>query len=240
MQNLQPIFIRSNLTFKVADREFNFLNHGVSVFGISGLRWPHSDPTGLVGQPTRVLVDVLARERFKFSAEALLTAEVTTDAFYLGAKFYLPEADRKRLARTISEEGFYPTNYIRKYPRIPAWTNISAMPVRTIVQTDSDELVVFDVANMSPNGILLHSENAKAAEYMPGSRIRAQVEPRGEPYKPFSFDGQVCRIMLDKNPQSGNVARYLGIRMTRIDEDEKQNFLEILQSVLNKLKDVGI
>lgn len=234
---MQRIFIRANFTFKVAGREYNFLNHGVSVFGISGLNWPHSDPAMHVGQPTRVTIDVLARERFRFSTEALLTAEATTDAVYMGARFVISDADRKRLAAVIATEGFVPTNYIRKYPRIPAWPNIAQMPLRTVVQNELDELIVFDVANLSPNGLLLHSENPKAAAYIPGSRIRAQVDPRGD-FKAFSIDGQVCRVMTDKSSQSGNIDRYLGIRIMRIPEHEKQNFLDILNAVLNKIKGV--
>lgn len=237
MQNSpKPIFIRANFTFELIDRDYNFLNHAVSVFGISGLRWPHFDPTGFVGQQVKVTVDVLAQQRFRFTTDALITAELTTDAVYLGARFYPGDGDKRRLAEAISREGFYPTNYLRKFPRIPAWPTISNVPLRTVVKAEFDELVVFDIANISPNGILLLSENPKAAEYYAGSRLHAQVEPRGEPFKPFTFDGQVCRVLMDKNPSSGNINRYLGIRMLRIPDDEKTNFLEILQAVLHKMK----
>ncbi len=235
-----PIFIRSNLRFTLFGREYAFPAEGVSLFGISNLRSPHFDPTDMVGEQVRIEVDVLSKEPFAFATNAWLTAEATVDNVYLGMKFNLGEKIRTRLGQVISLEGYYPTNYIRKFPRIPARDVIPTMPLRAILATIDEELLAFDIANMSPNGILLYSENPKAAFLVPSVRIQAQVEPRGSTMAPFDFDGIVCRMMMDMNPVTRNIKRYLGIKFTRIPDEQKQNFLEILKAVLESIQQAGM
>jgi hypothetical protein len=237
---LPPIFVRSNFSFKLLGQEYSFTNQGVSLFGVSGLRWHNFAPIEHVGEQLTISVDVLTRNRFQFTAPAMITAEVTTDATYLGLKFYLQDQDREKLHQAIKAEGYYPTNYMRKYPRIPAWRNIARMPLRTIVTTRDGELIVFDIANLSPGGILLHTENPNAAVYTPGANIHGQVEPRGGTFLPFQFDGMVCRLLLDQHPQSKNTNRFLGVRFLRLDPNQKENFLGILRAVLDDIVDDNI
>ncbi|MBI3557320.1 MAG: PilZ domain-containing protein [Deltaproteobacteria bacterium] len=235
-----PIFIRSNVRFTLFGHEYVFPAEGVSLFGISSLRSPNFDPTDMVGEQVRIEVDVLSKEPFAFATNAWLTAEATVDNVYLGMKFNLGEKIRSKLVQAIQLEGYYPTNYIRKYPRIPAKDVIPTMPLRAIVSTIDDELLAFDIANMSPNGILLHTENPKAAFLVPSVRVQAQVEPRGSTMAPFDFEGIVCRMMMDMNPVTRNIKRYLGIKFTRIPEEQKQNFLEILKAVLESIQQSGM
>ena len=211
------------------------MNQGVSAFGISSLKWAQFDPTEHVGEKIQVTVDLLTKVRSRFTTQALLTAEMTTDASYLGMKFLLPPAERERLVAVIKQEGFCPTAYIRKYPRIPATNSIPNMPLRAIVRDHQDSLLVFDIANMSPNGILLYTENPRASFFVPTSRLVAQVEPRGEMFQSFEFEGAVCRVLLDRNPETGNMTRYLGIRFMRLTKTDKDNLLDILRAVLSNI-----
>jgi hypothetical protein len=236
-----PIFIKSNFVFKIREREFSFLNHGVSVFGITGLKWTHFDPIDRVGEKVQITIDVLAKQRFSLTTAARLTSEQTTDATYLGMRFDLSEFDKMKLTGAIAREGFCPTEYIRKYPRIPAVASVAAMPLRVIAQEDSlGELMVFDVANVSPNGILLHSENPKAILFQPGSRIRAQVEPRADLFHAFDFEGVVCRLVMDKHPALSNITRYLGIRFLNIPKDQKAHFLDLLKVIVKSFQIQGL
>jgi hypothetical protein len=232
------MFIKSNFLFalKGGDREYSFLNQGVSIYGISGLRWTAFDPADHVGDEVTATMDVLAREKFRFSTLARLTAETTADSSYLGMKFYLSDFEKTRLAAAIQKEGYYPTDYVRKYPRIPARGVIASMPLRAIVNSDANDLVAFDIANMSPSGVLFCTENPKAALFPPGMRLRVQIDPRGERFSAFKFEGLVCRVSMEKNPETKNISRYLGIRFLRIPDNERQHFLEILRAVLDNIQ----
>ena len=234
-----PLYIKSNLTFSILDgkipKEFNFINQPVSPFGIAGLRWAHFDPIDHVGDEVKATVQVISSDPFTFSTDALLTAEATTDATYLGIKFYMNPSDQERLSAAIKKEGFYPTSYIRKYPRIPAIDTIYSMPVRAIVKT-TETMIVFDIANISPNGILLQTENPTAVTLMPGSRITVQIEPRGDILQSFRFEGMICRIIMDKNPRTKNINRFLGIRLTKMEDAEKAIFQSVLKAVIANLQ----
>jgi hypothetical protein len=114
------------------------------------------------------------------------------------------------------------------------------MPMRAIIKDQNNELIAFDIANMSPNGILLYTENPNAIFFKPSSRIQVQVEPRGMIFEPFHFEGIICRLMQDKNLESNNWSRYLGIRFTHINEANKQTFLEMLKAVIKNLHRAGM
>ena len=47
-------------------------------------------------------------------------------------------------------------------------------------------------------------------------------------------------MMMDMNPTTRNIKRYLGIKFTRIPNDQKQNFLEILKAVLDSIQAAGL
>jgi hypothetical protein len=248
-----PIYIKANYSFKLLENpqlaahlqnnpylEFRYLNQPISAFGVSGLRWAQFDPLDRVGEKTDVTIDVLAATRYKFTTPATLTAEITGETTYLGLKFYSSDFDRSRLMASIKTEGFYPTNYIRKYPRIPASGQIHSMPLRAILRATTPDLIVFDIANMSPNGILLLTENPLASTLLPGTRVFAQVEPRGNIHLPFEFEGLVCRVMMDKDPKSPNIARYLGIRFLRMVEGQKEIFEMVLRTVLENIQRSGL
>jgi hypothetical protein len=151
-------------------------------------------------------------------------------------KFLLDQPNRLKLGASIHDEGFYPPDHSRKYPRIPATDEIPQMPLRAIIKTDDGALIALDIADMSPSGILLYSENSKVDQYPPDTKIRVQVEPRGEQFKPFNFTGLVCRVVRDTSMRSGNITRYLGVKFVELEETDKRNFTGILQAVLTKLK----
>lgn len=239
-QNLPPIFVRSNLTFEHQGKIYSYSNQGCSLYGFSSLQAQAFDPTDHVGEMVKLTVDVLHTDSFQFSTSASITSEVTTDTTYLGLKFYLGDVVRNRLAQAIKNGGYYPTDYVRKYPRIPAKEYIASMPLRAIVSGELSEYIVFDVANMSPNGLLLNTENPKALLLIPGMRINGQVEPRGGTSDPFDFQGLVCRMLMDKNPKTDNLRRFLGIKITFIPPEQRQTFLEILKSVLNNIQSEGL
>lgn len=231
-----PVFIRANFTLIIQGKEYSFLNYPISSYGISGLKWPHFHPIDHVGEIIEIKLDVLAATRFSLATTARITAESTSDVTYLGAKFNLNNNDHLKLITAIKKEGTCPTHYFRQFPRIPARQDLATIPLRAIVKTANNELIAFDLANLSPNGVLLHTENPKAGLLLAGSRIQVQIEPRGSNFEPFQFAGLICRVMLEKNSTTQNLIHLLGIRITHLDEKSKNNFLSVLRTVINELQ----
>jgi len=234
-----PIFIRANFKFHVLGQEFSFLNQAISVFGVSALKWSYFEPISRVGELVSISVDVLARERFKFTTTGSLMAEQTVDANMLSIRFHLQPQDKVKLEHAIAVEGFCPTSHMRKYPRIPAVQKISDMPLRAIAQVDDNDQMVFDIANLSPNGILLYTENPKGGIYLPGNRVRGQIEPRGSYADSIHFEGIVRRTFQERNLDSQNLAHYLGVRFSHIPPSQQDRFVDLLRSVLHDIKQLN-
>ena len=97
--------------------------------------------------------------------------------------------------------------------------------------------MIFDVANLSPSGILLSSENSMASKIQPGQRVKMIIEPRG--YFPIQIhmEGLVCRISEDMAVESGNVVRSFGIKFLRVNEADRIAFLELLKDILERMKE---
>lgn len=233
--SLIPIFIKGNVRFALLGREFNFPSEDVSPFGVSGLRLNNANPEDLVGTAVNASIEIMASRRFVFYSDSRITSEATVDAVYMGLSFSLREEIKRRLIQAIQKEGYYPTSYMRKYPRIPASENIPTMPLRAILSSTMTESIAFDIANMSPNGVLLYTENPAANVLLPGMRITVQIEPRGMPVRATHFDGMICRVMQNVNVQNNNIRRYLGIRMLRLSADDRQNFRDTLKAVLTHI-----
>lgn len=237
MSMISPrVFVKASLQFRHGLQEYTFLNQPVSVYGVAGLRWKAFDPTEHVGEEVSLTVDVLSSERYRFQTKATFTSEQTTDSVYLGMHFDLIPETRRKLEALIQREGFYPTSYLRKYPRIPSTEALADMPMRTIVSDPDGELISFDIANLSPSGILICTENPKAAYLNPGSRLSGQVEPRGRNYEDFEFEGLVCRVLQVRQNTSKNILRYLGIRFAHMRKEDKEKFLHVLRSVVLSLQ----
>ncbi|MBI3556310.1 MAG: PilZ domain-containing protein [Deltaproteobacteria bacterium] len=234
---LPPMFVPANIEFTLNGKAYAFAKEGVSLFGTAGLITPDFSPIDLVGEVVAVTINVLTFPPLRISTPAQLTAQLTTEKEYIGLKFRLSDSDRERMNEAIRREGFYPTSYIRKYPRIPARESIPYVPIRAVVLTPGEEVTVFDVANISPNGILLYSENFKSNLFPPGSDILIQVEPRGQMFEAFDVEGIVRRVVMDKNNKSGLITRYLGVRFTRILDEGEENFRAILHAVLTAIQE---
>ncbi len=236
---LPPMFVPANIEFTLKGKAYAFAKEGVSLFGTAGLIAPDFSPIDLVGDIVTVTINVLTFPPLRISTPAQLTAQLTTEKEYIGLKFRLNDFDRERMSEVIRREGFYPVSYIRKYPRIPARESIPYIPIRAVVLTPGEGVTVFDVANISPNGILLYSENFKSNFFPPGAEILMQVEPRGQMFEPFDVEGIVRRVVMDKNNKSGNVTRFLGVRFSRILDEGEENFRAILFAVLTAIRDAG-
>src|SRR5699024_7492307 len=103
---------------------------------------------------------------------------------------------------------YVPTEFLRKYPRIPSSRLIQTFPTRSIVMPKpaspglpQEPPIVFDVCNLSPTGVLLSTENQLSLMLRAGERLNMVLEPRGWFPTHISFQGMVCRLVDDLNPE---------------------------------------
>jgi hypothetical protein len=246
---LPPVFIRGHLTFSLEGHTLEFIHQAVSTFGVTGLPWAPLDPIQHFGKEVTTQVRIPAQPQpLSFSCPARILREKTQYAEYMGLRFKLPADVRSQLESLIKKGGFYPTEYVRKYPRIPSDEQIQTFPLKAMGIPNQDDLarsrrpslsgdpILFDVGNLSPNGVLISTENQSAIDLLPGDRIDLMLEPRGWfPHK-VEMEGTICRIGDEMVPATGNLRRYLGIKFSRIDHQNRQVFLDLLKDILERIK----
>ncbi|MBI2606368.1 MAG: PilZ domain-containing protein [Deltaproteobacteria bacterium] len=245
MKNYVPVptFVHSNVRLTIADREYAFLNQPLSIYGIAGIRWPHFDPTSHAGEFLKLNAQVLCKQPYTLDLGGHITVEeafseqTKKTTYYLGVHIEMRAEDRERLSKTIAAEGFVPESYTRKFPRIPASSDIPDMPLRALARAPTGVAISFEIMNLSPSGILLCSDNPNAAAFAPGAGIHVEVEPRRLSLDPFKFDGLICRRTTDRlSGKAGTLRRLFGIRFTNISKEHKQVFLDTLRTVLLRLQ----
>jgi len=229
------VFIKAHLNFKLDDQDFEYIHQTISVFGVTGLPWGRLDPKTHFGRETRATLRILAPTPVDIRTPVYVMRESTVAGEQMGLKFLLSPEDRKTLSTLIRNHGFYPTAYLRKYPRIPADPSIQTFPMR-VVATDNQEALVLDVSNLIPNGLLLSTENRLALSMKPGQRLDLTIEPRGWFPHPIRVQGLICRIVDELHPESGNLIRYFGISFTKVDELNRAAFFDLLKDILSKIK----
>ncbi|MGE0615552.1 MAG: PilZ domain-containing protein [Bacteriovoracia bacterium] len=235
-----PIFIRGHLEFKVGEITMHFKNKYVSVFGVTGLPWTPLNPQKHFATRVQVKITIEQPKAMILQAGAYITREQTAYGEYMGLRFILDDQSRKTLGDLILKHGLFPTNYIRKYPRIPSSNRIQTYPLQILGNHANDREsppIIFAVRNLSLGGVLVASESPFAVTIVPGSKLTLHLEPRGDFSIQISVQGLVCRVLEEINPGNGNVIRYFGIRFTKVDEDNKNAFLELLRDILVRIKE---
>lgn len=227
-------FIKADVQFPLGDKVYALKGVDLSAGGIYGVSIPEIDPIKYVGDTIVIRAEVKCAVPFEMSFSATVAAVISTDSSFLEFKYVLDDEAHKKVSAIIAKEGFEPTRHTRKYPRIPANGKLPSMPAHAIVQT-AQGLVVFNVANMSPNGILLSSESPRAAMIMPGNIIDVQVEARGNLFNSFEFRGMVRRLEIYRHPDSQNIVYAIGVRFDSFPENNKAEFLEVLKTVVQDL-----
>jgi c-di-GMP-binding flagellar brake protein YcgR len=137
-----------------------------------------------------------------------------------------------------------PTEYMRKYPRLPADPDVPTFPLLAMISppaSEGDEMekqnsLLFQVSNLSPNGILVVTENQLSMGYHPGERIQMVLDPRG--WFPISIriTALICRISDEIHPKNGNMVRSMGIKFLKVDDEHRDAFLDLLRDILEKIK----
>ena len=137
-----------------------------------------------------------------------------------------------------------PTEYMRKYPRLPADAEIPTFPLMAMVSAPASEQktgpnsspLLFHVSNLSPNGILIYTENQISMGYLAGERIQIVLDPRGWFPVSIKVAALICRVTDEKHPKTGNVIRSLGIKFLKVDDEHREAFLDLLRDILERIK----
>lgn len=240
-----PVFVKGHLNFKVDNKDFEFIHQNISVFGVAGLPWGTLNPRDHFGKEVTASIRITSPEALSVLTQARILRESTASSEFMGLKFYLQKEARDKLSALISKHGFYPTEYLRKYPRIVASAVIQTFPLRAVAfpdpeNTDPDSTfkdpLIFEVGNLSPSGILLHTENQSALIIQPGDKIRLLLEPRGWFPMSIRMQGLICRVSDELSPVNGNLTRHLGVKFIKADDVNQTAFLDLLKDILSKVK----
>lgn len=245
----QRIFVDANVRFEILGETFEFDQQPVSAYGVSGMDWGKLTSTSGFGQrfgkKIRIQVRVPAKpENLDFDCEAIVTREITQQEELFGLHFLLDPKTQDQLKKLINENGYLPKSYTRKYPRIPSNQLIQTFPLRLMLTAripassglPVDQTFIFDIANLSPTGALLSTENPNTISIVPGAKVRLVMEPRGWFAKPIQTSALVCRATDEISPESGNFVRFLGVSFQDMDAANREIFLELLKDILARLK----
>ncbi len=218
----------------------NFKEKSITPYGAHSMPWTPLSPKKHFGRRTIVNLRILTAEPVNIQAPARITREHSFYGEQMGLKFEMSLDERKIITELVSHEGHHPTEYSRKFPRIPSSPEIPSFPLRVLAQPDgsSDNAVplIFEVGNLSIGGILLRSENPYVMSIQLGQQLNLYLEPRGDMPLQVTMEGQVCRILEELNPKNGNLVRMFGIKFTKISEESRTAFMELLKDILERLK----
>ncbi len=239
MKRIPPVLVKGHLIFTLDDKRFEFVHQNISTHGVTGLPWGTLDKIAAFGRTVHVDVRIPGKPPIQFQTRAHITRETSAGDTQMGLRFEIDSATKKLVEGRIQENGFQPTEYIRKYPRIPSNHVIQTFPLRALVKSlekPGEPQIVFDVTNLSPNGVLLVTENQSALSLQPGERIDISLEPRGWFPMPVAAQGVVRRISDELNLANRNLVRMIGVQFTALDDVNRSAFLELLKDILERLK----
>lgn len=263
-QDMLPIFIKGRLEFtaQVGQKSLRleFVNQNLSSFGVNGLPWGTLNSHDHFGQ--EVMATIHARltrgtahpersqhtEEIRLTTPAKITREFTALGSQMGIRFYFKPDQAKLLNEAIRLHGYFPTEYIRKYPRIPSSPIIETFPLQAIAfpamsqapddpamaepPTSTPLPIALSVENLSPNGVLLASDSQQAFDIFPPARLQLILQPRGWFPMPIQALGMVCRVYDEPSETSPNIVRRLGVKFLKLDEPNRLAFMELLKGII--------
>jgi len=234
------MIVKGDIDLRTGVHFIQYRNKDVSIYGVNELVWRPLDPIEDFGKAAEARIRL--PDHVVISTLVSLVKETTLTATLLGLQFHLNLENESNLRKVIEKYGKIPPYQNRKYPRIPSSAVLSTFPLHCIVSPIGFTLerenpsYVFNVDNISPNGILISSENALVSLLRPGQRLMITLEPRG--WFPFQvkLQGLICRIFESMNQKQGNHHFKFGIRISDIQPQEKQNFLSLLKDILHQIQ----
>jgi len=238
------VFIKAHLSFQLGEHALEFVHQNISPSGVSGLPWAPLNPMVHFGKKVQVQVRVATAEPQTVNLTATIFKEQTQFNTSMGLRFEGQGPGIDLLKAQARKFGNMPTEYMRKYPRLPADPGVSTFPLLALVNAPAVDLakarnaeqIIFNVANLSPNGILVVTENQLSLGYKPGERILITLDPRGWFPVSVRIAAMICRIQDEISPKNNNMVRSLGIKFLKVDDEHREAFLDLLRDILEKIK----
>lgn len=241
---LQPLLVKGNIQINLEDGPVSFLHQSISIYGANGLPWGRLSSERLIGKDVEVVLKAPASDPVELRATARINREHSSAGEQMALKFALNPEQQDVLRKIIRNHGFYPTEYIRKYPRIPVDSSIGTFPLHLLGfpsssqrnRIDQTDEIIFEVRNLSPNGVLLATENPFASSIVPSERLKLIFDPRGNFPVRIVVEGMVCRVIEEISSKSKNVVRLFGIKFLSVEGEDRGAFLDLLKDILAKMK----
>jgi hypothetical protein len=239
------VLIKGALFFTIDQHSLKYLNQMISPFGVTGLPWAPLNSNEYFGRTLLVEIQPSISEKTKIEGPAQILREFTLNSRKMAIRFHFDYEQSQTLENMIEKHGSQPSSYQRKLPRIPSSKIIKSFPLKASLQSTSLGLeaphgrttpILCDVENLSPNGILVSTENQSSLSFNPGDSIQLTLDPRGWFPFPIHAQGKICRIIDDFCLESSNILRHLGIQFTSFTEEDKKAFLTLLKDILQQLK----
>ena len=245
LQLNKPLYVRGGIRFHLDGHALSYPKKDISLYGVAGLPWHPLKPKDHFGNPVLCRIALTSDPDNEITTRAHITREQTDTAQFMGLHF-LWEADQQAtMEEAIRREGYLPTANKRKFPRIPFLESIQAFPLKATIYLKTAATraeahpIQFSIGNISPEGVMLSTENPDALELKPGSRVTIVFEPRGWFPHMIQVQAQVQRVLDDIQPTSGSLIRSLGLHFTKFEESHQAAFKELLKEILIKLQAPG-
>jgi hypothetical protein len=241
---LSPVFVKGSLRITLDRQKFEFVGQNISQFGVTGLPWGELSATEHFSAKVGVEVEMSAADQtMTFSCRGHIIREYTATTEAMGVRFVLDAELSKKVGDFVRKNGYSPSEFLRKYPRIPSNSIIQTFPTHALVAATSeaavtlthDQSIVMEVINLSPNGALLATENQMALMMQPGERIIITLQPRGWFPTQIKIQSLICRVTDDVKP-NGNLERQMGVKFMKMDELNRTAFLDLLKDILEQIK----
>ncbi len=238
------VFVKAHLSFELDGHSLEFVHQNLAPSGVSGLPWAPLSPLKHFGKKVLIYIKLATPEPQTLKIQGILFREQTQFSVSMGIRFEQNVPLLDMIRAQIRKYGFTPTEYMRKYPRLPSDSEIPTFPLMAIVpppaaETDArmrESPLLFHISNLSPNGILVYTENQVAMGYQAGERIQVVLDPRGWFPVSIRVTALICRVTDELNPKNGNIIRSLGVKFLKVEDEHREAFLDLLRDILERIK----
>src|SRR4051812_39615298 len=125
---LSPVFVKGTIRFVLEKRRFEVLPQNISPYGVTGLPWGELSATEHFGHKVEVEVELAVGDGLSFKCRGHVTREYTATSEAMGVKFELDPALTEKVGEYVRKYGYSPSEFLRKYPRIPSSSMIQPFP----------------------------------------------------------------------------------------------------------------
>lgn len=245
-QRFASRFVRGNITVRIDGMTAEYPKTLISASGVYGLRWPPLVPAKHYGKVAKVKVDMsIDGKPFTFEVPASITRELTMRSERMGLKFLYPnEAANEKVLDFILQHGHTPTEYNRKYPRIPSKLFMDSFNLKASALAEATGLnhdpkrIAYRIGNLSPDGLLLQTNSENARHIRPGDILDLAItqDSRTAPDIDIRAKVKVFRFSQEVQSPSNEEVWQLGSQFSKIDEKNKAAYFRLLEHVLRKIQ----